>query len=162
MQKPDIGFLISGIAKTDNKLYTALGRLDNAIKQIIDFATANVPGATVTGDNTYVLTATGTLGIQSDICLRLPILSDKLATSVRLDLKSAPLGAAFKVSIYQSIDLINPWMKLTLLASNTQLNASTADIAGAIKLKAGYYLRVDITQVGSTNPGADMTVTITA
>jgi hypothetical protein len=66
--------------------------------------------------------------------------------------KTAPSGADLIIKIYQSTVL---WQTLTI--ADGTVTSSATPVPG---LSSGNYLRVDITQVGTTFPGSDLVVTI--
>lgn len=129
--------------------YVTLRQLNKVAASIPAQSTA-VPQAAI--NNRYSLFREGTLGIQSDCCQRSFITSAGLTSLVRVDVKIAPDGADLIVLIYQNAVL---WATLTIVDGDT-----TASGTGASAIAVGNYWRVDITSVGTTFPGSDLTVTI--
>jgi hypothetical protein len=67
--------------------------------------------------------------------------------------KTAPTRAAIAVSIYVGGVL---WMTLMIVAGATEIEADASMIAGAATVTAGSNIRLDMTGVGATFPGADL------
>lgn len=143
----------------DQQDYVTLAQLEKAI--------AGVAPTTINGQSTvtnlgvprvYSLFKLGTLAIQSDCCQRSFVTTAFSATAVRLDLKQNPTGDDFIVDLYQNGII---WIaSLTILDGTGTISATALQIAGAAALAVGDYFRADITQVGTTFPGADLTITI--
>lgn len=105
----------------------------------------------------YSLSALGTLAIQSNIAPIAITMASVTPSSVRFDVKSAPTGAGLIASLYQAGVL---WLTLTIPDGLTTIAASGGQLVSAGAIVAGRIWRLDITQVGSTFPGADITATI--
>lgn len=103
------------------------------------------------------LTVDGNLAIASDLAPRYRPNSDVKATAVRVEVKTAPVGADLTVEIYLDTTL---WMTLVLPAGDTVVNATAGQINSAVIIEAGKNIRVDLTTVGTTTPGEDLAVSI--
>jgi hypothetical protein len=127
---------------------TGTGTTTNLAKQ------SSISGSSV---RVFSLQKLGTLAIQSDCVGHLFILENQTVSIVRADIETAPTGASFICKVYQNSTL---WATLTITATNSSVVLSSGTVAGLAQLVAGNYLRLDITQVGSTIPGSNLTVTI--
>jgi len=96
----------------------------------------------------------GTLAIGSDLAPRFHLNADTQAVAVTAEVKQAPLGAPLTVEIRQGAAL---WLSVTIPAGQTVV---ATNAAGAASLLAGENLSIDLTAVGTTFPGADLSVTI--
>lgn len=105
----------------------------------------------------YTLSASGTLAIQSDIAPITIAAATVAPTKVQVNLKQAPLGADLIVVVYQGI---TPWITVTVPSSTISASASSGDLLAAGNIVSGNLWRVDLTQVGTTFPGSDISVTI--
>ena len=126
------------------------------LKQVATAVAKSKNAAAVSG-RAYSLSLSGTIGIASDICPRVQIVSNGSVVGVNISLKIGPTGDNFTVAIYQGLVL---WMTLSILDGTTSIDATSSQVAGAVALVNGSYWRVDITNVGSTFPGSNITVTI--
>jgi hypothetical protein len=106
-----------------------------------------------------VIPAAGTLGIQSDAAGSLQLNSPFTAASVKAVVKQAPTGAALVLSLYAGSTL---WMTLTIADGAYSVTATDAQIQAATPLPANTNIRLSITAVGTTFPGADLTVFVYA
>jgi hypothetical protein len=109
------------------------------------------------------LSVQGTLAIGSDLAPRVAPLNAVTAAAVTVFVKTAPTGA----DIVLDISYLNlksgawtVWMKLTLAALSTSVNATGPQITAATTLPAAAPIRLDITACGTTFPGADLTVQV--
>lgn len=75
--------------------------------------------------------------------------------SVHSAVGTAPAGAAVNVA------LIKNGAAVTGAAPSIAAGANAGEALGAFSWEAGAYLTVNITQIGSTTPGADLVVTLT-
>ncbi len=110
-----------------------------------------------TGLSAVHITVPGILGIGADLAPITKTNSDFRASAVHLELKRAPVGANFTVEIFLDATL---WMTLTIAAGNTFIAATDGQILGAATIGAGKNIRVDITAVGTTTPGEDLSLSI--
>jgi hypothetical protein len=145
----------------DQQDYVTLAQLQAAVVQTKNsaVAAAGQSVASSSSERVYSLQLEGTIAIASDVCPRTFILENQTASTVRIDLKSAPTGgsAGVTVKIYQNTVL---WITLVIAVSGTTKSATAAQIAALTGLVAGNYLRVDITTVGTTFRGGSLSVTI--
>lgn len=107
--------------------------------------------------STVVLTVDGTLAIGSDLAPRISLPDDITTNGVRLQVKQAPTGAGLTVEIKQGTTL---WITLTIAAGQTSVVATEAQLQAAALIPASTNIRIDVTAVGTTFPGADLTVMI--
>ena len=70
-------------------------------------------------------------------------------------MKSAPVGADLVFTIYAGATV---WLSLTIPAGSTSVAATQAQIDGAATIPANANVRLAITAVGTTFPGADLSV----
>ncbi|MCC6591616.1 MAG: hypothetical protein IT168_33325 [Bryobacterales bacterium] len=103
------------------------------------------------------LDVAGTLAIGSDLCPRASLLQDSVARAVKAEVKTAPTGADLTVKLYLGTTL---WLTLTIPAGATSVTATPAAVEAAEVITAGTNIRVDVTAVGTTFPGSDLSVFI--
>lgn len=103
------------------------------------------------------LSVNGTLAIGSDLAPRVPVLDATRIRGVWVECKQAPLGAGITVRI-SSGD--NAWMTLTIPDGATMIQATAAELAAATEIPGGASIRLDIRAVGTTFPGADLSVSL--
>jgi len=103
-----------------------------------------------TGSN-LALYANGTLGIQADAAPALWLYAAVTPVAIAAYVKTAPTGAGISVTIYAGAAA---WATLTIAAGATQ--SAPITLPGA--LAAGVQIRLAITAVGTTIPGADLSV----
>ncbi len=70
-------------------------------------------------------------------------------------MKTAPTGADLTLTIYGGS---TAWLSLTIAAGTTSVVASPLDVDAAGPLPANTNIRLAITGVGTTFPGADLSV----
>ena len=97
----------------------------------------------------------GTLAIGSNMAPIAALSADSTANGVAVYLKTAPTGAGLTLNIKLGGAL---WMALTVPAGNTTVVATTAQLAAAGQLTANTSITLDITAVGTTVPGSDLSV----
>jgi hypothetical protein len=105
----------------------------------------------------FTLPVSGTLGIQADAAPAFYLDSDFTAGSVKAYVKSAPVGADLVFTIYAGA---TAWLSLTIPAGSTSVAATDTQIDGAATIPANTNVRLAITAVGTTFPGADLSVFI--
>jgi hypothetical protein len=148
----------NGGAATDPNDFVTLSQLQKATSILTTVKSVqSSPNLTGSAARVFSLSKAGTLAIQSNCCPHLFILTNQKATIVRADLQTAPTAASFICKVYQNSTL---WATLTITATNSTVSLSAGTVAGLLQLTKGNFLRLDITQVGSTIPGSDLTVTI--
>ncbi len=104
-----------------------------------------------------IISIDGTLAIGSDLAPMVSLGVTQRATGVRCLVKQAPTGADLTFAIYVGGTL---WMTLTIPAGQTSVTATQAQLDAAADIAADANIRVDITAVGTTFPGADASVQI--
>ena len=77
--------------------------------------------------------------------------------AARLDCKLAPTGANLSVDIYAGAVLV---MTLTILDGTTSIAATAGQIISAPQIPAATNVKVNITAVGTTYPGSDLTLSL--
>ena len=107
------------------------------------------PGATLQVD--------GTLAIGSNQAPPLQLSANRTPSSVIALAGSAPTGAGVTVNINVGGTL---WMSLTIAEGNTSVQATSAQIKTAGQIAGGSNITLDITAVGTTVPGANLSVFI--
>ncbi|MEN6403261.1 MAG: hypothetical protein ABFD94_15085 [Armatimonadia bacterium] len=110
---------------------------------------------------TFVLPGDQAVGI--DLCNHVPIMWPCSPLKVVASCKTAPVGADLKYKLY----LVHNGVPTELIAQDTYNyeliigDAMTAGLATAFEVGAiaiDDYIRIDCTSVGSTTPGADVTI----
>lgn len=104
------------------------------------------------GSPSASITIPGTLAIGSNLGPIAALPATCTPSSVSVALKTAPLGSSLVVVVYVNGVI---WQTVTVAAS-----ATTGSTANTTQITAGQLIRVDITAVGSTYPGGDITVFI--
>jgi len=99
------------------------------------------------------LSVSGTLSVRSNAAPLVSLAKQRNASEVVALVKQAPLGADLKLEIKVGDA---PWATLTILAGQT--SAQLGSQATAIAKDA--LIVLDVTGVGTTFPGADLTVII--
>jgi hypothetical protein len=105
----------------------------------------------------YSMTINGILAIGSDLAPREFILTTTTPTVLRADVKQAPVGASLVVNLYNTPAGGSPVLYATFTIT-TGTTSATAVPSGPYT--GGQFWRVDITAVGSTYSGSDLTVTV--
>jgi len=125
----------------------------------IQFFTALASKATSADENRYrpviVLSVNGTLGVGSDLTPRLRFPLDIKPTGVRAEVKQAPVGDSIVLKILSNE---TPWMQLSIPDGQTSVSAAPQEVEDARPIPAGNNIRLDVVQVGTTFPGADLVV----
>jgi hypothetical protein len=103
------------------------------------------------------LVVQGTLAIASDVASRISLNRSTPAVKVKAEVKQAPTGAGLTVKLLLGTA---EWLTLTIAAGATSATASAEQIASAPAIAANQNIRLDITAVGTTFPGADLAVSI--
>lgn len=101
------------------------------------------------------LSVSGTLAIGSDFAPRISMQRPVKASYVQSYVKQAPIGADITAKIY--VDGVE-WTSITIPAGDT--SASNGDVSALPEIGAGQLIRLDITAVGSTYPGSDLSVLV--
>jgi hypothetical protein len=99
----------------------------------------------------------GTLAIGSNQAPIVALSASRAAQSVAVYLKTGPTGAGaiFNINLGGAL-----WMTLTVAAGNTTVQATAAQLAAAGPLTASANITLDITAVGTTVPGSDLSIFI--
>ncbi len=103
------------------------------------------------------LCVNGTLAIGSDLAPRVPILDATTIRGVWVECKQAPIGAGVTVQVRTGE---TPWMTLTIPDGATVTQPTATELAAAAEIPGGSSVRLDITAVGTTFPGADLSVSL--
>jgi hypothetical protein len=107
------------------------------------------PGAT--------LQVAGTLAIGSSQAPPLQLNANRTPSEVVALVGTAPTGAGLTININGGGVL---WMSLTIAAGNLSVQATSAQLTASGALTGGGSITLDITAVGTTVPGADLSVFI--
>jgi hypothetical protein len=97
----------------------------------------------------------GALGIAADAAPAMYLPSARTPTAAQAYVKTAPTGAALAFTIYAGGVA---WLALTIADGATYAAASPAAVAAAGSIAGGCDIRIAITAVGTTFPGADLAV----
>ena len=104
---------------------------------------------------TVLLAVPGVLAIQSDAAPVVTLAAESVASSVEAVLKRAPTGADLKLRVIIDGE---EWAAITIADGETGAEVATpADLA---PIGAGKAVRLDILEVGTTFPGADLSLLI--
>jgi hypothetical protein len=136
-----------------------LDRDGNLARQWIDYFQRSHGGAG-SGAQQLVLSVPGTLGIRSSAAPLVALFAGGTASEVVAVVKTAPAGADLTVVV--NVDAV---AIATVTVKDGETAASSGAMAGAIAAGDGTgtapgLVTVDITGVGSTFPGADLSVLI--
>lgn len=107
------------------------------------------PGAT--------LQVSGTLAIGSNQSPPLQLNATRTPTEVVALVGTAPTGAGLTLNVNVGGVL---WMSLTIAAGDLSVQATTAQLTAAGAIAGGASITLDITAVGTTVPGADLSIFI--
>jgi hypothetical protein len=99
----------------------------------------------------------GTLGIEANAAQPLYLNHSVTAGDVKAYLQDAPTGSGLTFVIYVGG---TAWLTLTIPAGQTSIEATPAQIAALTAVPANTAITVGITAVGTTFPGADLSVFI--
>jgi len=103
------------------------------------------------------LTVDGTLSIGSDQASRISLRRAASAVAVKAVVKTAPSGADLTVQLLVGT---TEWMALTIPSGSTAIEATASQLASASQIPADTNIRLDLVTVGTTFPGADLSVAI--
>lgn len=156
--------------KTDDpKLYQALDSICQAISAptiagiptptspvSVTSVTDTTSTTTVTG-TTYSLGMSGVLAIATDIAPKVYIPSTFVPSVLRADVKQAPTGASLVVVLSTYTVIGSPTVIVTFTITAGTIAATATSLAS---ITSGNFWKLDITAVGTTFPGSDLTVTI--
>jgi hypothetical protein len=124
------------------------------VREIFEFGGA---GAGAAFQGSVTLSVDGTLAIGSDLCPLVSLNAPATVLAVTVSVKNAPTGANITVALYVGGTL---WLTLIILAGTTTVSASPSQIAGLTVIPAANNVRLDLTTVGTTSPGTDLTAQI--
>lgn len=129
-----------------------LRRLETFAVQASSAGAAPAAASKASGPTELVLAVPGTLGIMSSAAPLVSLAADATPSEIVALVKTAPLGAA---------------LTLKVLAGSTPVGivvigagAVTASVSGGAKIPAEAVITLGITTVGTTFPGADLTVMV--
>jgi hypothetical protein len=145
--KPQQG-LLSGIQSKDPNTHAFLQNVD-------DYLAKNSKQSTPVTARGVLFFINGTLVTGTDLCPRYFAADSVKATSIRADVKTAPTGSAILITVYLGNAA---WAYLMIPANSTSSGVITSGNYPSILAETPW--RVDITQVGSTVAGADLTIRI--
>lgn len=122
--------------------YVTLSQMEEAVK-----ANAGV----------YTLTVEGTLAIGSDLADNLLITGSGKVSTVRAQVKTAPLGDNLEIQIFQNGTL---WATITIPDGSAIKTMTPLELSALGVLTANNFFRIDIITVGASSPGTDLTLTV--
>ena len=136
---------------------------DGATDSPIDFAPMReilIVGGAGSGSNQSAvnLTASGTLAIAADVAPRISLQQAVTPSAIQLQVKIAPVGAPVTVVI--RLGSSTTGTTITLPAGATSAFATSAELAAIGTIPANTNIHLDITGVGSTTTGSDLSVLI--
>src|SRR5579885_1973462 len=99
----------------------------------------------------------GTLGIESNAAQPLYLNRPVTVGDVKAYVQSAPTGSGITFTIYVGG---NAWLTLTIPAGQTAVAATPSQISALTQIPANTAVSIGITAVGTTFPGADLSVFI--
>lgn len=123
------------------------------IREIYVFGGAGTIGFT----GAVYLNVEGTVAIGSDLAPLVFLSKDAKAVSIRAEAKTAPTGADLIMELYFGTTLITT---LTMPAGSSFIEATASQLNAAPTIESDKRITLNITQVGSTVPGADLAVII--
>lgn len=103
------------------------------------------------------LDKSGTLAVATNVAALRVIHAGREASAVLAYVKTAPTGADLILSLKVGG---TTWMTVTITAGTTSVSVATATVAAAAAIAADSLITLDITQVGATVAGADLSVLI--
>ncbi len=103
------------------------------------------------------ITRDGILSVKTDIGPITKPNSNITATKVSAEVKIAPVGADLTIEIFLNTTL---WLTLVILDGTTYIQATAGQISGLTTISAGDNVRVDITTIGVSPAGEDLSITI--
>src|SRR5208283_980121 len=101
---------------------------------------------------TAAITIPGTVAIGSNLGPIAAMPTTSTPSNITVQLKEAPIGGAMTVVLYVN--------GVVLTTITVPPGATSATVTNATPITAGQLIRVDITGVGLTYPGGDMTLFI--
>jgi len=126
-----------------------------ALSKLLAAAETGAPSAAIGA--TYSLSVEGTLAIASDLAPKTYVMADLTPSLLRVDVKQAPVGASLVIALSYYTTPGSP----TLVATFTVGDGDLADTeTTVVPVPSGAWWEVDITAVGTTFPGSDLTVTV--
>lgn len=139
--------------------YIIRSELDKALAGITKSTASNgnpTPAAN-TATATYILDVLGILYIQSSVTPRRYITATRIPTLIRFDVIGAPTGHSLDLEIYQDTVL---YASASIPDGLSTYTLTSIELTAAGILNIGSYIRLDITAVGTTYRGDNLTVTI--
>ncbi len=100
----------------------------------------------------------GTLSIGSDQTPINNVNAEATVAAAQAEVKVAPTGAAITIEIYYDDGTPTLWLTLTIAAGSKFGEATSSELTAAGTIPADAKLRVDLTSVGTTEPGQDLSV----
>jgi hypothetical protein len=97
----------------------------------------------------------GTLGVESNAAQPLYLNRPVTVGDVKAYVQAAPTGAAITFTIYVGG---SAWLTLTIPAGQTVVVATPSQIGGLSQIPANTAVSIGITAVGTTFPGANLSV----
>jgi hypothetical protein len=150
--------LITGAAIGDWK--TAMKGITGGGALTSSGISGGVGGGGVSSGRAYSLIVQGTLAIGSDMAPVLYVVDATTPTTLRADVPASgvPVGSPLVVSLSYSNTPGGTAIPVSTLTIPDGLTSSIATTS--VSVPAGSFWRIDITSVGTTFPGANLTVTI--
>lgn len=107
--------------------------------------------------NATTLTVNWTLAIGTNLANLIYPTTTLYPTGVQMVVKQCPVGAVLTVQLYSGTSL---WMTLTIADGATTVSATPEQLADSGGITANQNLTLNITSVGTTFPGSDLSVFI--
>jgi hypothetical protein len=155
-----IGSLIQPIKQKDARLYEALHRLSTGLTSLsnnVVTAAASPVVSPNSGLSVISILDYGTLAIETNVAPIMALNAAQTAVAVSAYVKIAPTGAPIILNINVGGVL---WMSLTIVAGSTFIAANVSQISSAIQIPINTPITLDITSVGTTIPGSDLSLFI--
>lgn len=145
---------ISEFKRSYPKIYDALSSMDTAVLALVKIANALSTGDDQSSQINYFLYKQGTIAITSSVFPQIRILESSTVTEATLQLEIASIGSNVQGTIYIGSA---KWSDFDIAAGNKTYSINVKNLPKTVK---DSNFIVSLTQVGSTFPGSDLTLTI--
>jgi hypothetical protein len=153
LELPDVGLSVEAHQALNERFRTIAARLDVSVAGATSATAKASGGGGSSAGSELVLSVPGTLGIRTDAAPRVSLPNAATPAALVALLKRAPQGAG--VTVQMQVAGAN-WATLTIPDGAVSATASS----GLGGIAADALVTVNLTSVGTTFPGADLTVLI--
>ena len=145
-----INQLIPHLKKSDFKLHLALGQISDSLVSVTNQLNNLATPANSTGGSVIIFSIPGVFGIQSDAAPLAISPTNITWSSVIAVVKQAPVGASISMTLkFAGAAVAN----FSITDGNTQVTDNITATSNA-----GDIITIDVTSVGTTFPGSDLTI----